>query len=129
VIVEEKNEAVEEFKKDHREGIGDITFTPAEEAAARFTYLLPFLKRMAGSMSSKGMARVIHRLAEFPLGDAVHIDKMGFRTKEEKKLFEVFYNINECKNTILKSMKEDQIKAEQEAQGENVDGNTVETQA
>lgn len=103
-------------------------FTPEEDAAARFSYLLPFVRRSGKNMSAKAMTRVIHALAEFPLGNSIDINEMGFRSKQEKQLFTVMYEINAAKHTVLNYIKDEQAKLKKEKEESHVE-TTSETKA
>ena len=87
-------------------------FTKEEEAAAKFTYLLPFIKRAGSNLSQKAMARVLYALAEFPLGKSIKIEDMNFKSPAEKQLFHIFYEINSAKAIILDYAKTEENKNE-----------------
>lgn len=74
------------------------SFTPEEEAAARFIYLLPYIKKFGNSMGQKAVVRVLHELAQFPLNG----DKPRFQSKQEEQLFGIFNEIYMTKSVILK---------------------------
>lgn len=88
----------EERDKMHTEGVGELTFKPEEEAAARYSYLLPIAKKLSKDMSAKAMARVVMALAEFPLQQS---EKPRLISKEENQLFQVIFEINVAKGLIL----------------------------
>ncbi len=111
---------IEDKKKMHTEGVGDLTFKPEEEAAARYTYLLPVAKRLAGSMSAKGMARVVMALAEFPLQTTPKPRLIG---KDENQLFQVIFELNVAKGMIL-----DYAKKQSELTKTSAESTVVETE-
>lgn len=74
---------------------------PVEEAAMRFTQLLPFVSKIAAASSSqKGLVRVLHALAEFPLGKA----KPRLLNANERQLFAIMQELNGYKSTVLTSI-------------------------
>lgn len=116
VLDEASQKAVEQTGEQVVDG---IQFTEAEKAAAEFTYFLRHLKKEVGNLSAKGAARVLYRLAEFPLGDTVAIDEMGFKDKKEKLLFQLFYEINARKSVIMQEVKDQQAQFEPEKEKED----------
>jgi hypothetical protein len=106
-LIQDSNQAkIDEIKKDHKDGVGGIQFSKAEEAAAKFTYLLPVLKKALGSLSAKAAARVVYRLSEFPFGNSIKLEDMGFRSKAEKQLFHIVYELNDCKRIMMQHLQE-----------------------
>jgi hypothetical protein len=75
--------------------------SPEEEAAMKFTKLLPYVKKIGASMpSQKGVIRVLHALAEFPLGK----EKPKLLTEGERQLFHVMQELNGYKSTVIQSI-------------------------
>lgn len=69
-----------------------------EMAAIKFTKLLPFVKKMTMAMTSqKGVARVMHALAEFPLGAG----KPRLLNDAERQLFMIMQDLAGHKTKIL----------------------------
>lgn len=92
---------------------------PNEEAAMKFTKLLPYVKKFGAVMSAKGLSRVMHALAEFPLGAS----KPRLLNDNERQLFHVLQELNGYKSTIIQNIMKQQMEMEkmkQEATG-NVD--------
>jgi len=74
---------------------------PVEEAAMTFTKLLPYVRQLGSAMpSQKGVVRVLHALAEFPLGDA----KPRLLTEGERQLFHVMMELSGVKSTIIQDL-------------------------
>lgn len=97
----------EEIKEMLTKGVGELQFKPEEEAAAKYTYLLPIARRLSTNMSAKSMARVVMALAEYPLQQT---EKPRLRSKEEQQLFQVVFEINAAKGTILQYAREQAMK-------------------
>lgn len=77
---------------------GEPVADPVEEAAEKFTKLLPFVSRIANSTPSKGsLVRVLHAFAEFPLGEG----KPRLLNDSEKMLFNMLQELQGYKSTIL----------------------------
>lgn len=93
-----------------------VSYTPEEEAAARFLYLLPYVKRIGKNLGGNAVVRVLYALAEFPLGD----DKPKLKSKEEKQLFDIFQELMASKSLIIKHALEKQKEAEQAEKTEGV---------
>lgn len=69
-----------------------------EEAAMKFTQLLPFIKKLGNALQSqKGVVRVLHALAEFPLGAT----KPRLLNDAERQLFQIFMEIQGFKATVV----------------------------
>lgn len=74
---------------------------PVEEAAMRFTQLLPFVAKIASaSQSQKGLVRVLHALAEFPLGKT----KPRLLNDNERQLFSIIQELNGYKSTVISNI-------------------------
>jgi hypothetical protein len=71
---------------------------PVEEAAMRFTTLLPFVKKLGAAMQSqKGITRVLHAFAEFPLGK----EKPRLLNDAERQLFHILQQLQGYKTTVI----------------------------
>ncbi len=82
---------------------------PVEEAAAKFTMLLPYVKKIGSAMpSQKGVVRVLHALAEFPLGK----EKPKLLTEGERQLFHVMQELQGLKSTVISDIIEKNAMAE-----------------
>lgn len=70
----------------------------AENAAQRFTELLPYVKKIASAAEGKkSLIRVLHALAEFPLGAQVP----RLLNDNERQLFQVMSELSSAKTMIL----------------------------
>lgn len=86
---------------------------PAEEAAMKFTKLLPFISKLATALPSKGGAvRVLHALAEFPLGAT----KPRFLNAAERQLFQVMMELQGYKSTVVTSIMKKNAEVQTEAE-------------
>lgn len=71
---------------------------PVEEAAEKFTTLLPYVTKIANASRSKGsLVRVLHAFAEFPLGKG----KPRLLDQNEKLLFNILQELVGYKSTVL----------------------------
>ncbi len=71
---------------------------PIELAAMKFTKLLPYVAKLGSAMpSQKGIVRVLHALAEFPLGK----DKPRLLNAAERQLFQVLQELQSYKSTVI----------------------------
>lgn len=71
-----------------------------EEAAMKFTKLLPYVGKLSDAMQSKGgLVRVMVALAEFPLGAT----KPRLLSEQERQLFAVMQEIQGYKSTVFSS--------------------------
>ena len=74
---------------------------PDEEAAMKFTKLLPFVAKLANAAPSKGsLVRVMHAVAEFPLGAS----KPRLLNDAERQLFHIMMELNGYKSTVVTSI-------------------------
>lgn len=88
---------------------------PIEEAAMKFTQLLPFVKKLSQAMNAKGLARVNHAMAEFPLGK----DKPHLLNNSERQLFQIMQELNGYKSTVISDIiKKQQAMAQAEKKEE-----------
>lgn len=95
--------------------IVDSTFTTeppkrdlsaVEEAAIKFTHLLPFVKKLAlAADGKKSLARVLHALVEFPLGASTP----KLLNQNERQLFALVQEVNGLKTTVLNEIIRNQI--------------------
>lgn len=73
----------------------------AEEAAMQFTQLLPYVKKIASAADGKkSLVRVMHALAEFPLGASVP----RLLNNNERQLFQIMQELNGYKSTVLQEI-------------------------
>ncbi len=73
----------------------------AEEAASKFTMLLPYVLKLGSAMpSQKGVVRVMYALAEFPLGAS----KPRLLTEGERQLFHILQELNGLKSTVIQDI-------------------------
>lgn len=78
-----------------------IAMDPIEEAAMKFTKLLPYVKMLGSAMpSQKGIVRVLHALAEFPLGK----EKPRLLQEGERQLFHVMQELQGYKSTVIQNI-------------------------
>lgn len=90
-----------------------ISMSPAEEAAMKFTRLLPYVLKLGRALpSKKGLVRVLHALAEFPLGAS----KPRLLNDAERQLFQVCMEIQGYKSTVVTNILEQNAKAQKEAE-------------
>lgn len=68
-----------------------------EDAAMKFTQLLPFVKKLSQALSIRSLSRVNHAMAEFPLGR----EMPKFKNGSERQLFQVLQELQNYKNTIV----------------------------
>jgi hypothetical protein len=72
-----------------------------EQAATKFTMLLPYVKKLGAAMpSQKGMIRVLSAFMEFPLGK----EKPKFLTEGERQFFHVLQELQQHKSTVLQAI-------------------------
>lgn len=71
-----------------------------EEAAMKFTKLLPYAKKFAKNMNGGGLARVFNAMMEFPLG----AQQPKFINEAERQLFFVAQELNGYKSTVIQSI-------------------------
>lgn len=95
-----------------------------EQAARRFTGLLPYVKKIANAAEGKkSLVRVLHALAEFPLGASVP----RLLNDNERQLFQVMSELSAAKTVLLNSfMKQQQPPAPDEAGATSKEGSTNE---
>lgn len=86
---------------------------PIEEAAMRFTKLLPFVPKLADALPSKGaVVRVLYALAQFPLG----AEKPRLLNDAERQLFHVMMELQGFKTKVVSNIIENNAKAQKEAE-------------
>lgn len=99
-----------------------VTMSAEEEAAMKFTKLLPFVSKLADAMQSKGgLVRVMSAMAEFPLGAT----KPRLLNDAERQLFHVLQELNGYKSTVITSIL--QKNAEMEKMKQTAVSTTAET--
>jgi len=87
-----------------------VEISPEEEAAMKFTKLLPYVSKLSDAMPSKGgLVRVMSAMAEFPLGAR----KPRLLNESERQLFAVMQELNGYKSTVLQSFIKKQAELEQ----------------
>lgn len=78
-----------------------VAMPPEEEAAMKFTRLLPFVTKLADAMPSKGgLVRVMRALAEFPLGGR----EPRLMNDSERQLFHVMMELQGYKTTVVSNI-------------------------
>ena len=83
---------------------------PEEEAAMKFTKLLPFVTRLGDALPSKGgLVRVLRALAEFPLGGR----EPRLLNDAERQLFHIMMELNGYKTTVVNSIVKKNAELEQ----------------
>lgn len=107
---EENNRTVEEVEGPQVES---VTMPADEEAAMKFTRLLPYVRRLGDALPSKGgLVRVLHAMAEFPLGSA----KPRLLNEQERQLFQVMMELQGYKSTVVTSIIQKNAEAQKEAE-------------
>lgn len=87
-----------------------VEMAPDEEAAMKFTKLLPYVSKLSDAMPSKGgLVRVLHALAEFPLGAT----KPKLLNEAERQLFHVMMELQGYKSTVVSSIMKKNMAMEQ----------------
>jgi|SRR5665213_3505506 len=87
-----------------------VTMSADEEAAMKFTKLLPYVSKLAGAMPSKGgVVRVMTAIAEFPLGGR----QPRLLNEAERQLFAVIQELQGYKSTVIASFIKKQSDMEQ----------------
>lgn len=78
-----------------------VTMSPEEEAAMKFTKLLPYVSKLGDALNSKGGAvRVLAALAEFPLGAT----NPRLLNDGERQLFQIMMELQQYKSTVITSI-------------------------
>lgn len=90
---------------------------PVEESAAKFTLLLPYVRKFGATMSSKGLTRVLHAIAEFPLGAT----KPRLLDENERQLFHVMQELQGHKSHIISDIIQKQAELEKLKQNASQD--------
>lgn len=84
-----------------------------EEAAMKFTKLLPFVSKLGSALPSKGgLVRVLHAISEFPLGAT----KPRLLNEAERQLFQVCMELSGYKSTVITSIMQKNAEAQKEAE-------------
>jgi hypothetical protein len=92
------------------EKVDAASVDPLEEAAFKFTKLLPYVKKFSATASSqKSLARVLYAMAEFPLGAA----EPRFLNENERILFSVLQEIQQHKSVLLQKYVKEALEKEQ----------------
>lgn len=100
-----------------------VELPPEEEAAMRFSKMIPFVSKLADAMPSKGgLVRVIHAMAEFPLGAA----KPRFLNDAERQLFSILQEVNGYKSTVITNIMQKNAELEKAKQQAVNDGGSKE---
>jgi hypothetical protein len=85
---------------------------PDEEAAMKYTKLLPFVGKLADALPSKGgVVRVMVAIAEFPIGGR----QPRLLNEAERQLFAVMQELQGYKSTVIQSFIKKQSDLEQVA--------------
>ncbi len=82
---------------------------PIEEAAMKFTTLLPFVTKFGRTMSAKGLTRVLFAVAEFPLGAS----KPKLLDENERQLFYVIQDLMGFKSQVINDIMKKNYEIEQ----------------
>jgi hypothetical protein len=99
-------ESVDNFTPTEAPAMKQPEYSEEEQAAARFLYLLPYIKKLGNAMGQKSAVRVLHALAEFPLGEG----KPKLLNASEKQLFDIFQELMASKSIIIKNTLAQQAK-------------------
>lgn len=87
-----------------------VQMDPAEEAAMKYTKLLPYITKLSSAMPSKGgLVRVITAMAEFPIGGR----QPRLLNDAERQLFMIMQELNGYKSTVIQSFIKKQSDMEQ----------------
>lgn len=90
-----------------------VEMPPEEEAAMKFTRLLPFVTKLANALPSKGgVVRVLTAVAEFPVGGR----KPRLLNEAERQLFHVMMELNGYKTTVVSNIMQKNAELEKEKQ-------------
>lgn len=83
-----------------------------EEAAMKYTKLLPFATKLANALPSKGaVVRIVTAMAEFPIGGR----QPRLLSEAERQLFAVLQELNGYKSVVLQSFIQNQNELKQTA--------------
>lgn len=89
-----------------------VEIPAAEEAAMKYTKLLPFATKLANALPSKGaVVRIVTAMAEFPIGGR----QPRLLSEAERQLFAVLQELNGYKSKVLQSFIEKQNELKQTA--------------
>lgn len=77
-----------------------VEMHPTEEAAMKFTKLLPYVRKFSAIMTGKGLSRVMHAIAEFPLGAT----KPRLLNENERQLFHIMQELQGYKSTVIQEI-------------------------
>lgn len=95
---------IDEFPNEQPAIVPEVATTeldPNEEAAMKFTRLLPFVIKLGNALPSKGgLVRVLHAITEFPLGAT----KPRLLNDAERQLFHIIMELNGYKTTVVSSI-------------------------
>jgi hypothetical protein len=87
-----------------------IAMPPDEEAAMKFTKLLPFVTKLGDALQSKGgLVRVLRAVAEFPIGGR----EPRLLNDGERQLFHIMMELNGYKSTVVNSIMKKNAELEQ----------------
>jgi hypothetical protein len=87
-----------------------VEIDPIEEAATKYTKLLPYVAKLSEAMPSKGgLVRVNVAMAEFPLGGR----QPRLHNAAERQLFAVMQELNGYKTTVVQSFIKERLESEQ----------------
>lgn len=78
-----------------------MVMPPEEEAAMKFTKLLPYVSKLGDALPSKGgVVRVLRALAEFPLGGR----EPRLLNESERQLFHIIMELQGYKSTVVNNI-------------------------
>ena len=99
-----------------------VQMSADEEAAMKFTKLLPYVTKLSDAMPSKGgLVRVLTAFAEFPLGGR----QPRLLNEAERQLFAVMQELQGYKSTVIASFIQKQADLEQAQQTANQAGSSI----
>ncbi len=105
---------------DQPDAIPEVELTAEEEAAMKFTQLLPYVTKIGNAATGRGsLVRVLHAMAEFPLGAG----KPRLLNDNERLLFNIMQELQGYKSTLLSvymqdSLEKQKLLAEASTEGE-----------
>lgn len=102
-----------------------VEMSAEEDAAMRFTKLLPYVTKLSSAMGSKGgLVRVMTALAEFPLGGR----QPRLLNESERQLFGVMQELNGYKTTVINSFIKKQADLDAAQKNQTAVSTTAETE-
>lgn len=102
-----------ESKVEEQASPAPVEMPADEEAAMKFTRLLPFVSKLGDALPSKGgLVRVLHAVTEFPLGAS----KPRLLNDSERQLFQIIMELQGYKSTVVTSILKKNAEAQQAAE-------------